>query len=74
MYAADGFMFIAGFLVGTYYAWRALGIIRWDKFVLDPFGVQTRILRFMLAMGGGFMVGLIVVAYLIAGQMLRILF
>lgn len=74
MIAADGFIFIIGFLVGTYYAWRALGILKWDKFVADPFGPQARLLRFFMAMFGGFMVGLIAVAYLIAGQALRVLF
>ena len=74
MIAADGFIFILAFLVGTYYAWRALGILKWDKFVFDPFGVQARILRFFMAMAGGFMIGLIAVAYLIAGQALRVLF
>lgn len=74
MIAADGFIFIIAFLVGTYYAWRALGILKWDNFVFDPVGVQARILRFFMAMAGGFMVGLIAVAYLIAGQALRILF
>ncbi|MCL6454635.1 MAG: DUF1146 domain-containing protein [Alicyclobacillus sp.] len=74
MIAADGFIFIVGFLVGTYYAWRALGILRWDKFVMDPFGPQARLLRFLVAMVGGFIVGLIAVAYLLAGQALRMLF
>lgn len=74
MIAADGFIFIVAFLVGTYYAWRALGILKWDQFVFDPIGVQARILRFFMAMAGGFLVGLIAVAYLIAGQALRVLF
>lgn len=74
MLAADGFIFIAAFLIGTYFAWRALGILKWDVFVHDVYGPQARMLRFFMAMGGGFMVGLIAVAYLFAGQVLRILF
>ena len=74
MVAADGFIFIIAFLVGTYYSWRALGILKWDKFVFDPMGVQARILRFLMSMAGGFMVGLIAIAYLVAGQALRVLF
>lgn len=74
MLAADGFIFIIAFLIGTYFAWRAIGILKWENFVHDPYGPQARMLRFFLSMAGGFMVGLIAVAYLFAGQEMRILF
>jgi uncharacterized membrane protein YwzB len=73
MIAADGFIFILTFLVGTYFAWRALGILKWDQFIFDPIGQQARILRFFLAMFGGLIVGMVAVMYLIAGQAMSVL-
>lgn len=72
--AMDAMIFFLAFLGGTYLTWWAVGILKWDKFVNDPYGPQARMLRFMLAMLGGFITGLIAVVYLLAGQALRLLF
>jgi uncharacterized membrane protein YwzB len=74
MVAADGLVFMLAFLLGTWYAWRALGILKWDKFVHDPFGQQARMLRFLLAMVGGSMIGFVALVYVLAGQALRSVF
>ncbi|MCL6517152.1 DUF1146 family protein [Alicyclobacillus sp.] len=71
--AVDGLVFIIAFLFGTYVWWRALGVLRWDRFVFDPFGQQTRILRFLLALCGGFVLAVVAVVYVLAGQALRAL-
>jgi uncharacterized membrane protein YwzB len=74
MFAADGLIFMIAFLLGTWYAWRALGILKWDKFVADPHGQQARMLRFLLAMFGGSMIAFVSLVYVIAGQALRFVF
>ncbi|MCL6599363.1 MAG: DUF1146 family protein [Alicyclobacillus macrosporangiidus] len=71
--AVDGLVFIIAFLFGTYVWWRALAILKWEKFVFDPFGHQTRVLRFLLALCGGFVLAVVAVIYVLAGQALRIL-
>ncbi|RIV21011.1 DUF1146 domain-containing protein [Alicyclobacillaceae bacterium I2511] len=71
--AADGIIFMLAFLIGTYYAWRGLGALKWDTFMYDPTGENIRILRFFLALLGGFLVGAVAVGYLLAGQSLRVL-
>ena len=71
--AADGLVFMMAFLGGTYVSWWAVGILKWDKFVYDPFGRQARMLRFLLALLGGFLIGLIALVYIIAVQSMRIL-
>ena len=71
--AADGIIFMLAFLLGTYYAWKGLGALKWDKFMFDPTGENIRILRFLLALLGGFLVGAVAVGYLLAGQSLRTL-
>lgn len=72
--AADAMIFLLAFLGGTYITWWAIGIVKWDKFVQDPYGSQARMLRFLVAMFGGFTTGLIALFYLFAGQALRMLF
>jgi uncharacterized membrane protein YwzB len=72
--AADGLLFILAFFIGTYVTWWALGALKWDKFLFDPFGTQTRVLRFLLSLFGGFLMGLAAVAYIFAFQLLRLLF
>jgi uncharacterized integral membrane protein (TIGR02327 family) len=71
--AADGLIFMIAFLGGTYVAWWALGVLRWEKFVLDPGTPQARMLRFLMAILGGFVISVIAVCYVIAGQALRLL-
>jgi uncharacterized membrane protein YwzB len=71
MLAAAGVIFIIVFLGGTYITWQALGVLKWDKFVFDPIGHQTRMLRFILAMIGGFFIGCTAAAYLLAGEAIR---
>ena len=73
-YAADAVIFLIAFLGGTYITWWAIGIIKWEKFVHDAFGPQARMLRFLLALLGGYLTGLIALFYLLAGQALRMLF
>jgi|UPI0004241E17 uncharacterized membrane protein YwzB len=73
MLAAAGAIFIIAFLGGTYITWQALGVLKWDKIVFDPIGHQTRMLRFILAMIGGFFIASTAAAYLLAGQALRAL-
>lgn len=72
--AADAVIFLIAFLGGTYITWWAIGILQWDKFVQDPYGPQARMLRFLLALLGGFLTGLIALFYLLAGQALRLMF
>lgn len=74
MIAADGLLFMCAFLFGTWYAWRALGILKWENFVHDPYGQQARMLRFLLAMLGGSMIAIVALLYLLAGQALRLVF
>ncbi|WP_245629007.1 DUF1146 family protein [Alicyclobacillus shizuokensis] len=73
VWAADGVLFILAFLFGTWVTWWALGALKWDKFLFDPFGTQTRVLRFLLALLGGFLLALAAVAYILAFQLLRVL-
>lgn len=73
IFAADAIIFLVVFLGGTYITWWAIGILKWDKFVNDPYGPQARMLRFLLAMLGGFLTGLIALLYLLAGQALRLM-
>jgi uncharacterized membrane protein YwzB len=69
--AADGLVFMIAFLGGVYVTWQALGVLKWDKFVFDPIGHQTRMLRFILSLIGGFFIGSTAVLYMIAAQALR---
>lgn len=69
----DGFVFILAFLAGMYLTWRAIGVLRWDKFTTDPFGPQARLLRVLLGMVGGLMFGWVVVLFILATQLFRIL-
>jgi uncharacterized membrane protein YwzB len=71
VWAIDGLVFMAFLLAATYMVWWALGVVRWDKFLFDPFGPQARWLRFILALIGGFLVALCLVCYLLAAQLLR---
>ncbi|MCL6632616.1 MAG: DUF1146 family protein [Alicyclobacillus herbarius] len=71
--AADGLLFVLAFLFGTWATWWALGALKWDKFLFDPLGTQTRVLRFLLALLGGFLLALAAVAYIVAFQLLRVL-
>ncbi|MCF8567174.1 DUF1146 domain-containing protein [Alicyclobacillus tolerans] len=73
LYAADGLIFIIAFLGGVYITWWAVGILKWDKFTADPHGPQARMLRFLMALTGGLLTGLVAVAYLFAGQALRMI-
>lgn len=73
MLAVDGFVFMIAFLGGTYVTWQALGVLKWDKIAFDPIGHQTRVLRFILAMIGGFFIAATFVAYVIAAQALRVM-
>jgi uncharacterized membrane protein YwzB len=69
--AADGLVFMIAFLGGIYLTWQALGVLKWDKFVFDPIGHQTRMLRFILSIIGGFFIASTAVVYMIAAQALR---
>jgi|GEM_PF-4397160 len=73
-YAVDGFVFIVVFLFGVYITWRALASLKWDKFMFDPFGRDIRILRFLLSLVGGFLLGLMAALYMIAIQLMKVLF
>ncbi|GGJ11054.1 hypothetical protein GCM10010885_20400 [Alicyclobacillus cellulosilyticus] len=70
--AVDGAVFIAALLAGTYAAWWALGILRWDRILADPFGPQARLLRFLLALAGGLVCGLVAILYVAAAQAFRL--
>lgn len=72
--AGDGFIFMIAFLGGTYLSWWALGIIRWEKFVLAPSSPQARMLRFLIAAVGGFILAMICGVYALAGQVIRLIF
>lgn len=69
----DGLVFIAAFLGGMYLTWRAIGILHWDKFTVDPFGPQARLLRVLIALVGGLVFGWVVVLFILATQLLRMM-
>ncbi|GMA50948.1 hypothetical protein GCM10025857_23050 [Alicyclobacillus contaminans] len=69
--AVAGAFFMLAFLIGTYVTWQALGVLKWDKFVFDPDGHPTRVLRFLLSLMGGFFVGATAAAYSLAWEALR---
>lgn len=69
----DGFVFIVAFLGGMYLTWRAIGILHWDKFTVDPFGPQARLLRVLMALVGGLVFGWVVVLFILATQLFKIL-
>jgi len=71
--AADGLIFVLAFVFGTYFTWSALSVVKWDKFLFDPMGNHTRLLRILLGIIGGFFFGVAVVALNIALQAMRIL-
>lgn len=68
----DGIVFIAAFLGGMYLTWRAIGILRWDKFTIDPFGPQARLLRVLVALVGGLIFGWVIVLFILATQLLKL--
>ncbi|WDL95218.1 DUF1146 domain-containing protein [Alicyclobacillus sp. ALC3] len=68
----DGMVFIAAFLGGMYLTWRAIGILRWDKFTVDPFGPQARLLRVLIALVGGLIFGWVIVLFILATQLLKL--
>ncbi|MDQ0189406.1 DUF1146 domain-containing protein [Alicyclobacillus cycloheptanicus] len=65
----DALMFIVAFLFGMYMTWRAIGILRWDKFTADPFGAQARLLRVLIGMVGGFLFGFVIAIFFLATQL-----
>ncbi|MBX5437588.1 MAG: DUF1146 domain-containing protein [Alicyclobacillaceae bacterium] len=69
--AADGLLFMVVFFAGTCVTWWAVGGLRWEQFVSDPHGPQARLLRFILALCGGLVFGLVALGYVAAVQSLR---
>ncbi|QQE78763.1 DUF1146 family protein [Alicyclobacillus sp. SO9] len=72
--AIDGMIFIITFLIGIYITYRALGSLKWDRFMFDPIGSNIRLLRFLFALLGGFVLGLAAAAYVFAVQLVQIMF
>ncbi len=70
MAAADGLSFVFVFIFGTMITWWAVGILKWDKFVHDPFGPQARFLRLIFGILGGALFGFIAIVYVVAVQLL----
>lgn len=71
--AADGFLFFIIFFAGVIVSWWALGALKWEQFTRAPLSTQARMLRFILAMVGGVVWGLIAILYFLAVQALRML-
>lgn len=68
----DGLVFIAAFLGGMYLTWRAIGILRWDKFTVDPLGPQARLLRVLISLVGGLVFGWVIVLFIVATQLFKL--
>lgn len=73
-WAIDGFIFVLMFLLGIYMTYRALGSLKWDRFMFDPLGKDIRLLRFLLSLFGGFLLGLTAAVYVFAVQLMRVMF
>ncbi len=71
--AVDGAVFLIVFFGGLLISWWALGALQWDKFVHLPLGPQANMLRFLLALLGGTLWGIIAILYLFAIELIRML-
>ncbi len=71
--AVDGIIFFVVFFAGLLVSWWALGALKWEKVVFFPLSPQATMLRFLLALVGATLWGLIALLYLLAVQMIRML-
>ncbi len=71
--AVDGAIFLIVFFGGLLISWWALGALKWDKIVTFPLTAQANMLRFLLALLGGTLWGVIAIMYLFAIELIRML-
>lgn len=68
-----GLLQLAVYLLAIAIAWYALGSVRWDLFLRDYRGGPARMLRLILAIALGFVVGQFFLQYLSASLLLKYL-
>ncbi|MFC4769503.1 DUF1146 family protein [Effusibacillus consociatus] len=66
-----GLLQLLVYLMTIAIAWYALGSVKWDLFLRDHRGGPARMLRLLLAIGLGFLIGQFFLQYLSASLLLK---
>ncbi|MCY0888722.1 MAG: DUF1146 family protein [Alicyclobacillaceae bacterium] len=71
--ASEGFVLVLFFFVGLLLTWWALGVLKWESFTRLPLSSQAQMLRFLMAMFGGFLWTGLAALFLYSVDVMRLL-